>query len=280
MLLLILRRKMIRKKIANNLSVRILQDLWLTENEASLYILMLDYPRSSVKQLVVRTSFARTMLYYILNSLEEKGLVSMRKEHKKSFYIPENPEKFYDLLREKEEEFEKRKKNLREFIPKLKHSYILRWKIPIVKTFKWVEDYEKLLENTFLWGVKWIRMYENFYAGKPALETRDNYDRKRIARKIKKHTLFFESEESLKELVKKTYNDYTVFKSIKEWSVLPFETDMILYNGKIIYTTYSEYEPTAILIEDEALFQMQKNIFENLWKQGTDRTLYYTEINK
>jgi hypothetical protein len=92
--------------------------------------------------------------------------------------------------------------------------------------------------------------------------------------------LFFETPQSLKEIIKIPYNDYTLFHSISEKNVLPFKTDMMLYNGKILYTSYSEQEPTAILIEDMALYDMQKNIFESLWKSSKDQTLQFTKTNK
>jgi hypothetical protein len=92
--------------------------------------------------------------------------------------------------------------------------------------------------------------------------------------------LFFETPESLKEIAKIPYNDYTLFHSIKEKSIFPFKTDVMLYNGKVLYTSYNEHEPTAILIEDMALYDMQKNIFESIWKSSKDQTLHFTKTNK
>lgn len=96
-------------------------------------------------------------------------------------------------------------------------------------------------------------------------------------RKIQKHVLFFQSPETLSELAKIPYNDYTDFRSIQTNSLIPFTTDIILYNGKILYTTYTEYEPVVVLIEDAALYEMQKNIFLHLWKTAKEQTLYFTK---
>ena len=49
----------------------------------------------------------------------------------------------------------------------------------------------------------------------------------------------------------------------------------MLYDGKILYTNYSKHEPKAILIEDRALYEMQKNIFLAQWKEGKSETLSY-----
>ena len=65
---------------------------------------------------------------------------------------------------------------------------------------------------------------------------------------------------------------------MKQGSVAPFSADVTLYDGKLLYTSYyDEREPTAILVEDRALYEMQKNLFDTLWQQGKDRTLAFTE---
>ncbi len=270
-----------KSKVKISLNERVLQDVGLSENEASLYIIMLTSPKVTAQELAVKSPFPRTMLYYILKKLEEKNLISSKKEKWKTVYRVQDPERLYDLLATKETEFEKQKQAIKELIPSLKESYHLKNKRPSVKVFEGLETYEKILEDSLLSGVREIYAYEHFFPQKPALETRESYDRKRVLKRIHKKVLFFEDQTTLKELLKIPYNDYTVFKSVKQNTVTSFQTDVLLYNGKILYTTYcGEQEPVAILVEDMALYQMQKHIFESLWKDGLDRTLYFTQENK
>ena len=268
---------MARQKAKTDITTKTLQELDLGENEAVLYAQMLSHPRSTVQELGSRAPFPRTMLYYVLNQLIQRGLVSAKKNGWRTEYVAEDPEKLYDLLTQKEREFEREKDAIRELIPRLKNRYLLAGARPSVRTFEGVEEYQKALENIVVSKPKEIFAYEALVGKKPGLETREAHDRRRIARKIQKNVLFFGSEEALRFVVKRQYDDFTQFRSIKEGSIVPFNVDLTLYDGKILYTSYDEYEPTAVLIEDRALYVMQKNLFSALWKQGKDHTLAFTE---
>lgn len=259
------------------MATRTLQELELSEDEAVLYAQMLSYPRSTVQELGTRTPFPRTMLYYVLKQLMKRGLVSAKKKGWRTVYVAEDPERLYDLLAHKEQEFKQDTLAVRELIPRLKQRYLLVGKRPNIRTFEGVEEYQKALEDIIVSKPKEILAYEVLTGGKPALETREAHERRRITQKIQKNTLFFEHGGSLKFLKNRPYDDFTQFRSVKEGAVPPFDIDLILYEGKLLYTSYDEYEPTAVLVEDRALYTMQKNLFSSLWKQGKDRTLAFTE---
>jgi len=269
---------MARQKPKRDTATRTLQELGLGEDAALLYTQMLSHPRSTVQELGTRTSFPRTMLYYVLKQLMTRGLVSAKKDGWRTVYVAENPERLYDLLAHKEREFERETGAVRELIPRLKHRYQLAGKRPNVRTFEGLEEYQKALEDIILSKPKEIFSYEVLGGKKSALQTRDAYERRRVARKIQKKVLFFEGGDALQFLKSRGYDDFTQFRTIKEGVVMPFSVDLTLYDGKLLYTSYyDEYEPTAVLVEDQALYDMQKNLFDTLWKQGKDRTLAYTE---
>lgn len=257
-----------------DITTRTLQDLDLSENEAILYGQMLSFPKSSVQQLATRAPFPRTMLYYVLNQLMQRGLVSSQKGKARTVYIAEDPERLYDLLSNKEREFAQKASEIKDLVPKLKQQYRLSGERPTVRIFEGIQEYQKALEDIFVTKPKEICTYE-ILREKPALEMRESFERRRISRKMKNRVLFFEDAESLKRIKKRTYDDSTQFRSIA--GVASFQTDVMLYDGKLLYTSYSGEEASAILIEDRALYEMQKNLFDALWKQGKDRTLAYIE---
>ncbi|MEK7601196.1 MAG: helix-turn-helix domain-containing protein [Patescibacteria group bacterium] len=269
---------MARQRPQTDTTTRTLQGLGLGEDTALLYTQMLNHPRSTVQELGTRAPFPRTMLYYLLKQLVQRGLVTARKEGWRTVYVAEDPERLYDILTSKEKEFERETHSVRELIPRLKHRYRLAGKRPSVRMFEGVEEYQKALEDIIVSRPKEISAYEMLGAKKPALEIRETHERRRIARKIQKKVLFFEDSDALQFLKTRGYDDYTQFRTIREELIAPFGSDVTLYDGKLLYTSYyDEREPTAILVEDQALYGMQKNIFEALWKQGKDRTLAFTK---
>ncbi len=269
---------MAKEKPQTDGTIRTLRELGLSENEATLYALMLGRPRSTVQELGTRAPFPRTMLYYVLKQLGQRGLVTTRKDDWRTEYIAEDPERLYDLLAAKEREFEKESGALRDLIPRLKNRYRLAGSRPTVRTFEGVVEYQKALEDILISKPQEIYSYEILGTKKPALEVRDMHEGKRIHRKIKKLVLFFENVDALNAIKNRRYDDFTQFKSVKEGSLSPFAADLTLYDSKLLYTSYyDEREPTAILVEDRALYEMQKSIFDAAWKQGKDRTLAFTK---
>lgn len=248
----------------------------LSDNEAALYLLMLQHPRVTAQELVLKSNFKRTLLYHILKNLEEKWLITSQKDQWKTLYIVAAPDKLYEILEQKEQEFESRKKDLKKLIPKLKNNFSLRNKIPNIRVVEWMVAFENILTECLLTDEKEIFMYEDIYTGKPALEVREAFEKKRISKKIQKNILFFEDEDALDEIELRKYNDYTLYHALDEKSIENFQIDMMIFDSKIFYINYfSNYDVQVVVIEDISLYEMQKNIFESLWKNSVDKTLHY-----
>ena len=260
-----------------NTIVGVLEKLGLSENEARLYSVMLRYPKSTVQELTTRSSLPRTMLYYVLNQLSEKGLVSTSKDKWRTLYIAENPERLYELLAHREKEFEKQFRAVREIIPELTNKYRLGGVRPGVRIFEGIEAYKKALEDILISQPKIILAYETLGKKRPGLEVRGLHEHRRIVKKIQKNVLFFENKDSARYLSKRKYDDFTKFRNTEEKTVKHFDVDLMLYEGKMLYTSYDEREPTAILIEDKALYNMQQNPFLSLLPKAKDKTLLFTD---
>jgi sugar-specific transcriptional regulator TrmB len=198
------------------------------------------------------------MLYYVLNQLIQRGLVSMSKEASKTMYIAEDPQRLYDLLNDKEKAFAKHTANIRTLIPELRRHYRLSNVRPAVRTADGVEAYMKLLEEILESKPKEILAYE------PSAS-------KKTMGSILKKVLLPNNSVSLKALTKRPYDDYTEYRSHLAADTI---VDLMLIDGKLLYTTlYDNHEPSAILIEDRALYAHQRSLFDAQWKQGKDLTL-------
>ena len=126
--------------------------------------------------------------------------------------------------------------------------------------------------------LKEILSFESFYKNKPGLEIRLNHERKRVLRKIKKKVIFAENPESLSALLNIKYNDLTVYNSLPEKKLEIKNTDIILFAGKVLLISYlNKKEPSSILINDSGFYKIQVDLFNSMWQNGTNRTLYYTE---
>lgn len=260
-----------------NQTTETLQNLGLSENEAELYSLMLKHPRSTVQQLQTRTPFSRTLLYHILDQLVQKSLVSASKDSWRTTYIAESPERLYDILASREEEFRERTQALRALVPELKHEYRLAGNRPDVRILDGIPGYKKALEDVIVSAPETVYAYYPPLAQKrPGIELRDAHDGRRVHKKIHMHVLLPDEAGTRTLVQQRRYNDYTRFR-VNTTALDAFNVDVMLYSGKILYTTYNSGEPTVTLIEDRPLYDMQQQLFHLLWETSEDITLLSTK---
>jgi len=249
---------------------QVLKRLGLSENEAGLYFLMLQNPASTVQELQKKTPFPRTLLYHLLGKLSQENLVTPHKKRARTTFIAEDPERLYDLLEKKEREFNQIKSDVKEVIPQLRQTFRLSSSRPGMRFLEGLNNYRTALEDVC-----------NIKADLLFLYAPDETAKKLPGVEIRK-TLFLEYRQkgiSLKILTKnreaartwtQLYGSNKLFEIKMLSGTQSFEmVDMRLYSGKILYTKYDKREPLAVLLEDQALYEMQRGLFKELWKQAT-----------
>ncbi len=260
-----------RPKQLKNATITALQKLHLSENEAELYSVMIKEAGLSVRQLQNKVPFPRTLLYYILGQLTRRGLISAKTVTKKTVYTAVNPEKLHELIVSQEESFKTDMQTVRDTVSKLRRDYRLAKQRPETTLVDGIVEYEKALDS-LLQGddTNLIRSYETTPALRTGKESRQEFERLRIRKKIEKHTLFTlpPTPRFIEALV---YDDFTKYRAIQndKQEMAPFETDVIIAGSSLLYTRHMELgEPVAVLITDAAFATMQSNIFDHLWKRA------------
>ena len=84
-----------------------LQSLGLTENEAKVYLFLLEQGPSTITEITKNLPIHRVNLYDIIKRLQEKGLASSTKEGKRVYCTATEPCYLQKLLQEKQQLLEK-----------------------------------------------------------------------------------------------------------------------------------------------------------------------------
>lgn len=79
----------------------------LSENEAKLYLAALELGEASVQDMAKKAAVKRTSIYYMLDELESKGVLTTTKRNKKIYYIAASPTDLLKSFRSRLVEFEK-----------------------------------------------------------------------------------------------------------------------------------------------------------------------------
>lgn len=235
----------------------LLREIGLKDNEIKVYIKLLELGESLASYIGVKVGLNRTHSYDILESLMKKGLVSYVIKNNRKYFLATDPKRLIDYLKEKEESLKQKEQEMQELI-----SNLLKIK-PKKKIEEKVEIYRgkegiKTIFNEILESVKEYRVLGA--TGQVATQLEyffPKHEKQRIKRNIKLKLLFNEELRG-KNITKRKLAEVR-FLSKEHSSPIP----TIIYNNKVVILVWKT--PSAIVIEDEEIFNTYKNYFDLLW---------------
>ncbi len=241
----------------NNKLVEILKGAGLSDNESLVYFTLLSLGSSSVLNISRASGIKRTTVYSTLESLKQKGLVSIEMRGLKSFFVAENPEKLESVLEERKNKF---KSALGEF----SSLYNLKGGESFIKYYEGIEAVKNIYENL----LKDIRPHEDYLVvGDQShwMNLDPDYFQKFIEKRAKLNInirlLFTDSDIARKhKKFEKNYNE-----KIK---ILPkntkLKTNLVITPQRVVVHQLTE-PIMAIVIENKSIIQMHKELFEIIW---------------
>lgn len=131
-----------------------LQELGLSDKEASVYVALLAVDNDSVVDLAKRTNINRTTIYPVLESLMNKGLVTEIKVDTKARFSAEPPERLVTFVERQKVIFEEKSERVKDFVPKLKTIQRESGEKPVITYFEGRDGIISSLENFFDYGKK------------------------------------------------------------------------------------------------------------------------------
>lgn len=126
-----------------------LQEIGLSDKEASVYIALLSVDNDSVLDLASKTKINRTTIYPVLESLAQKGLISEVKVDKKVRFQAEPPERLTTFVERQKLLFEERSERVKDIIPQLKSIQRDSGELPIIKIYEGRDGVISSLEDYF-----------------------------------------------------------------------------------------------------------------------------------
>lgn len=239
--------------------------LGLSNNEADVYLALLDLKTSSSGSIIKKTQLHRNVVYVSLSHLVKKGLISEKSVRGvKTFYIIE-PTSFSIGFQERASLAKKVEKDIIDKIPQKNQEITVHQ-----GNDEYLQLLTGLLESMPIKSTKYVigTGGEDFMREtmRPIWK---KYHKVARARKIKIKMISYESQKNSIEgdIKKEGMYEMKYLPDIIEnpagIHVYP-EIDTVL---NIIYSN-SESPVTAIKIKNEALVKGYLNLFDNLWKQG------------
>jgi HTH-type transcriptional regulator, sugar sensing transcriptional regulator len=245
----------------NSKLTKTLLDIGLSENEAKVYLAALALGPTTILKLSKTTNIKRTTVYSVVETIRQKGLMSVEIKGWKKLFVVESPDKLKFILNAKKEQLEKN-------LPDLFSIYNLKGDEGFIKYYEGVESIKSIYEDILkrLTSKDW---YLVIGSTDPWINLDPKYFKNFLERRAKKNSdLRLLLQES--EVAKKYQTNRVINGKIK---MLPkgFSTtsNMIILQNKLVL---HQLLPTtkAIVIENPSIIQMTKEMFEIMWEAIED----------
>lgn len=241
------------------MDLRILEEIGLSKNEIKVYLALLKLGKTTSWKLTAETGIQVSALYYCLDNLIKKGLVSYVIIANKKHFQAAQPEQLINLL-------DDRKKQIETILPELKElqkESEERIQTNVYEGFKGFKGiYDRLLkvmkkgETYYVFGARQIGDKTN----ESVSFMITNFHKKRGKQGIKVKIIFNKDiEEEVKKVAKEfKYMDFR-FSDTKTNSYV------VLYDNRIINFLYID-RLIAIETISKDVYDSYKNFFEEMWK--------------
>ncbi len=249
----------------NSLTVfkEFLLSLNFSEKEAGVYICLLSLGKGTVTQIARNAGTNRTTGYTILDSLVNKGVVTISGKEPKQEYIAESPDTILQLLRRKKRETDTQLERAQIMIPQLKSIQHVGDR-PQVRFYEGKEGLEQVYEDT-LTSTEEIRAYatvDDMHATLP------HYFPKYYKRRASKDIAIRAIVPSTQIGKARATQDK---KEKRRTALIPpekyyFSPEINIYDNKVMIASWRE--KLGIIIESTEIADAMKKIFELAWAEA------------
>lgn len=230
--------------------------------DIDVYLAVLLRSKSTITDIARQAKIKRTTIYHHLDLLVASGLVYKTILNKRIFYSAKNPEDIPGIFEKKKNDIDHKRKEFEKIIPNLKLLYSKSHKKPSIEFYEGKSGLKTIYE-------KMTNTHKNVYC----IFSPDSFF-KFFSKKENDEFLktLHESGGILYNLIENTDTAKKHMSQNKsntlKYKLLPkgfhYETDLIVSNDTLALTSFKNL--VGVIIKDEAIAQLQINLFKLIWK--------------
>ena len=247
-----------------------LQELGLSEKEVRTYLALAEAGKSTAHFLSKKTGIARATVYFSLEQLEARGLVSKEQKKSTTFYIASNPKALQRMVKREQAEVQ-RKAHLAEELTRAIEPYFksTHYSIPRLQFYEGKEAVESMLYDNietwrtsmqkydFTWWGYEDKTFPDEYSGFFKWYWKRSFPREATGEKVR---VF--SDTTWADDAKKLFKD-TIFKPVPKG--YDFTTSIWILGDYTIVLMTRHQPHYAFQIYDPVFASNIKVVFQALW---------------
>jgi len=244
-----------------------LKEIGLSDNEAKVYLAMLELGPASVLEIATKARINRPTAYAQIHSLEKAGLATTKRKDGKISFMAESPEKLDFLIRKQRAEIEIKKEKLQQIMPDLMAAFDLAEEKPIIRYFEGKEGLAKVLQEELRTKEKLFRSItsiDNAIAQQPDIISKRPIER--IKRGIHSKLIYTSKKGPV---LKKTNKEQLRESKFVAPEDLPIKFEFLAFDDKVVLGTPAG-KAGAIIIQNKHIADSFKNLFDFIWRSIPD----------
>lgn len=237
-----------------------LKKLGFSDKTAKVYLALLRLGPSSVRSLAEDVGLNRGTTYDALKWLQDQGVVTYYKKESKQHFVAEHPDRLHRMVQTQEIELRQVDQELDKLIPELSALHSRGGERPVARYYekgRIKEILEDVLETCEQDAEAVYRIYSAVGIREYLYDNFPTFSDVRIAKGISVNVIAIGEGGELRGMDER--------KWLKTAPGTP--TYIILYPGKTAYISLNaKQEPIGVVIENDGVYETQKQIFDQLWK--------------
>jgi len=240
------------------INTQILQNIWLTEIEAKIYICLLEKWTLWISKISELSGLNRMQIYASIPRLLEKQLIWESIHGKRKKFFAENPDNLENIFYEQKLVFQNT-------LQLMKNKYDKKMAIPQLRTFYT----KKAMKHIFHDIIETLDQWETYYRYSSRKENHlrwflgDKYKQTRDEKEIQRMVITSSELMKLKQDKKKDL-DREMVAIPEKYDLFEDNISKMIYANKIAVIDYNT--DTSFIIENQKLADFEKKIFKLLFK--------------
>src|SRR3989338_8807238 len=229
-----------------------LVEVGLDEKESEVYLSLLKIGETSATKISQESKIERTLVYYIIEKLKNRGLLSYKLKNNVKYYSATNPERILENIREREKSFLK-------ILPVLEQIRTTAYEEEVkVEIYKETAGLKSVMNDMFKSTKEFLILGEQGQIQKNYPILYQQYLRRLKDHKIKEKVII---REDLQGKIWKSKN--SEFRYISKALLSP--TTTLIYDDKILITLW-EKPMFNLLITSKKVADSFRSYFNHFWK--------------
>ena len=238
-----------------------LKSLGLSDNEAKVYMAMLELGSATVLEISAKAGVNRPTTYVQIESLKRMGLASTQTKGKKQLFIAESPEQLKSMIDRQKIELEQKKEEFQKLLPELTNLFNLSDSKPQVRFFEGKEGLLKMHSELLRTDVREV---VSFSSTDSVMKVFPNYPKtlslKRVQRGIRSRLIYTCKEPVMQRRDEEMLRETKYLPPDK----FPFKSDIAVY-GDNIGISALEGKVVGVIITHKELANSFRALFNLLW---------------